>query len=202
MNVYDFDKTIYKRDSNVDFYFYCLGRRPWLIVFLPVQLSGLCSYMLGKADLTRAKSRFMSYVRHLPDAERYAREFWDKKIKDIYPWYTEQKDESDVIISASPDFLLKPACDMLGVKNLIASQTDPRTGEFAGANNRGAEKPKRFYERFGDAEIDSFYSDSISDEPMACLAKRAFLIHKGRILPWYGTPATLKQRIREKIFGR
>ena len=28
VNVYDFDKTIYKHDSGVDFYFFCLKKFP------------------------------------------------------------------------------------------------------------------------------------------------------------------------------
>ena len=31
MNVYDFDKTIYKGDSTLDFYFFCLRKKPIII---------------------------------------------------------------------------------------------------------------------------------------------------------------------------
>lgn len=35
MNVYDFDETIYDGDSTVDFYKYCLRRRPYIIFRFP-----------------------------------------------------------------------------------------------------------------------------------------------------------------------
>ena len=38
MNVYDFDKTIYRGDSTKDFYFFLLRRHPVLIRYLPKQI--------------------------------------------------------------------------------------------------------------------------------------------------------------------
>ena len=32
---YDFDKTIYKRDSSTDFFIYMIFSRPYLLLFLP-----------------------------------------------------------------------------------------------------------------------------------------------------------------------
>ena len=41
MNVYDFDKTIYRRDSSTDFILYLFRRRPALLRFLPGRLAPL-----------------------------------------------------------------------------------------------------------------------------------------------------------------
>ena len=35
MTGYDFDKTIYTNDSSVDFFFYMLFSRPYLLIFTP-----------------------------------------------------------------------------------------------------------------------------------------------------------------------
>ena len=42
----------------------------------------------------------------------------------------------------------------------------------------------RFHARFPGAGIDEFYSDSHSDDPLAALAKRAYLVKGERLLPW------------------
>ena len=57
-------------------------------------------------------------------------------------------------------------------------------GNFESLNCYGKEKVKRFMEAFGNRSIDYFYSDSISDEPMARLADNAFLVKNGKIKEW------------------
>ena len=42
----------------------------------------------------------------------------------------------------------------------------------------------RFYAAFPGGKIDEFYSDSYSDQPLADLAKRAFLVRGEDVLPW------------------
>ena len=59
-----------------------------------------------------------------------------------------------------------------------------KTGKFTGENCKGQEKVKRFRKKYGNAVIDDFYSDSLSDLPLARIAKRAFLVKKGKIREW------------------
>jgi phosphoserine phosphatase len=53
-----------------------------------------------------------------------------------------------------------------------------------GRNNRDREKPVRFRAQYPDAEITKFYSDSRSDDPMAHIAKQAFMVRGNHITPW------------------
>ena len=89
-----------------------------------------------------------------------------------------------MIISASPEFHIREICSRIGIKNVIASKVDPKTGRCLGPNCRDEEKVRRFREIFGDAEIDDFYSDTEHDVPLAILAKRAYLIKNGTITDW------------------
>ena len=82
-----------------------------------------------------------------------------------------------------PEFLLAPIAAQLGAR-LIASRVDPFTGQYDGENCHGAEKVRRFQAEFGGARPDAFYSDSLSDAPMARLATRAYLVRGERVLPW------------------
>lgn len=184
MNVYDFDGTIYRGDSSIDFYAFCLRKRPWLVVYLPYQLWMILLYKLGICNKEEEKSAYFSFLKSVPDVDIEVNLFWESHIKYIEPWYMKQKREDDVVISASPDFLLKSICSTLGVAHVIASQVEALTGRFLSRNCYGAEKVKRFYELFPDGRIENFYSDSTSDEPLANEANCAFLIENRKMKTW------------------
>ena len=175
MNVYDFDGTIYDGDSTVDFYLYCIRRNPGVLFALPKQAFGTLLYMLKKIDKTKFKEYFFSFLSRV-DAMDLVEDFWDINDKKIFDWYMNQKEETDIIISASPEFLLKPICSRLGIKHLLASRVNDKTGVFQGKNCRGEEKVVRLREAYGECSIEQFYSDSRSDLPLALLAKEAFLV--------------------------
>lgn len=183
MNVYDFDGTLYRGDSTVDFYLFALRRRPSLVRYLPKQALGFLLHGLGRIDRTRLKEYFFSFLPGL-DAQQLAEDFWDAHQGRIFPWYPAQHREDDLVISASPEFLLRPICRRLGIKELIASQVDPATGLFRGKNCRGQEKVAQFQALYGDVPIADFYSDSNADLPLARLASRAFLVSDGTIKQW------------------
>ncbi len=184
MNIYDFDGTIYNGDSTVDFYFFILKRHPAVVSHLPKQIFAALCFKSGKYSVTEFKENFFSFLIGISDVSSEVDLFWKKNIKKIMPWYYEKKKESDIIISASPEFLLAPVCKILGNISLIASETDMKTGKFTGENCKGQEKVKRFRKKYGNAVIDDFYSDSLSDLPLARIAKRAFLVKKGKIREW------------------
>ena len=110
--------------------------------------------------------------------------FWDCNRIKIKPWYLLQKQNTDIIISASPEFLLKPlVCSYLGV-TLIASRINPCTGKYIGKNCFGEEKVIRLYTMYPAATVDNFYSDSYTDIPLARIAKNAFFVHNNSITKW------------------
>lgn len=183
MNTYDFDETIYIRDSSVTFYLYCLKRYPAAILrTVPRTLFVGVKKAFGKIDLTALKEQLFSFVRYI-DAERVVADFWAEKFDGVGEWYLAQKKDDDIIISASPEFLLRPAADRLGVR-LIATCMDSKTGRITGKNCHDVEKVRRFHEQYPGAHTECFYSDSLSDAPMAELADRAFLVTRGKLSPW------------------
>lgn len=183
MNVYDFDGTIYSGDSSVDFYLFALRSKPSLIRFLPRQLGGFCGYGMRKIHVRELKSHFFSFLRGV-DTEKMVQDFWRSHIGKIEGWYLNQKEPEDIVISASPYFLLKPICNQLGIRTLIATEIDPFTGEVLGENCKGIEKLRRLTVECGVTAIDCFYSDSISDLPLAQVAEHPFLVKKGTAVPW------------------
>lgn len=184
MNVYDFDGTVYDGDSTVDFWLYCLRRRPRIAFYVFRQALAILRRAAGAIDTTRMKEEFFSFLPALGDPEALAASFWEARRGRIKGWYLEQKRKSDVVVSASPEFLLRPACASLGIEPPVATRMDPKSGRIQGRNCKGAEKVPRFAERFPEGVIQRFYSDSLSDAPLAELAQEAFLVKKNALLPW------------------
>ena len=185
MNIYDFDGTLYAGDSTVDFILYSLKKHPSLVRFLPGTGLAFALYALKRIDKTEMKQRFYRMLTGY-DAEALLEEFWDAHQHKIFCWYPgKQQKADDIVISASPEFLLKPICQRLGIPHLMASRVDSKTGRYTGKNCWGPEKPIRLKEQLGITHCDNFYSDSYSDQPLAEIADHAFIVEKdGTITDW------------------
>ena len=185
MNVYDFDNTIFTPDSSACFLLFCLRRYPRAaLTALPLSAVEAILYRAGgKKDAKYLKEALFSFLNHLDNVEAVVGEFWECHSDHIEAWYLEQKRPEDLIISASPEFLLRPITDRLGVR-LMATRMNPYTGQIKGKNCHDEEKVRRFLEAYPADSVEHFYSDSLSDSPMAGLAKKAFLLKNGDRLPW------------------
>lgn len=184
MNTYDFDKTIFYPDSSACFYLYCLKHYPGaMLKTLPRSVVSGLLYASGKGNAKVLKEQLFSFLPNLPDVDGAVKAFWDENRQRLAKWYLRQKRSDDVIISASPEFLLQPICDELGVR-LIGTRMDKHSGKISGENCHDKEKVRRFYEKFHGACTEEFYSDSLSDTPMAEIAQRAYLVRKENLSPW------------------
>lgn len=184
MNVYDFDETIFNPDSSFLFTVTTLKKYPALFFRL---FSGLAKAAVGRLFKTvstkELKEVIFSYLPYLDDTDAEVRSFWERNQSRIQRWYLKQKRPDDIIISASPEFLLKPICRTLGVR-LICTRMDRHSGKIIGENCSGAEKVRRLYEEYPDAVIERFYSDAAVDTPLARIAEKAYRVNHGRIRPW------------------
>ena len=183
INAYDFDETIYDGDSSVDFYLYCLKRKPSIIIMAPIQIYGALLYFLKIKNKDFMKERIFSFLKMIKNIDDYIEDFWIKHKKNIKEWYLKQKKKTDVIISASPEFLLKPLEKELGVERIIATKVNKYTGKFESRNCHDYQKIKRYEaEMRRKNDIKRFYSDSIkSDKAMFEYALEAYLVKKNKI---------------------
>ncbi|NLG24535.1 MAG: haloacid dehalogenase-like hydrolase [Clostridiales bacterium] len=184
MNVYDFDHTIYDGNCTFDFIVYCGRQHPRTLAALIGAAGAGLRMAMGRADKTFAKQRLFGFMRQLDDVDREIERFWDGHIDKIKRWYRIQMKPDDLVISASPAFLVAPACRRLGLRPPLASPVDAATGRYFGVNCDGEEKVRRFREAFPDARVERFYSDSDDDLPMARLAERSFKVRGDEIAPW------------------
>lgn len=185
MNVYDFDNTIYRGESALDFFFFYLRQDPQLLRFVPRVFHALFRYKLGKMSVEEAISRYASfveeYLRNVDDLQADAVRFWDLHEKKIKPFYKAQRRDDDVIVTASPENTMREICRRLGVRHCVGSLIDEETGKIVRLCMRGQKIPA-FYAAFPDAVIDNFYTDSPkNDAPLIEAARHAFVVKGDRI---------------------
>jgi len=183
-NVYDFDKTVVYPDSGAAFFGFCLRRHPGLLRYLPLTLAALLNFVVKHGRGAPFKAEYYHYLRGLKDWREEVRLFWETQSdKLLKPWYLAQLRPDDIIVSCSAEFFLRPLCDQLGVR-LVGSRVNPDTGRLEGFSCYGEEKLRRLREEFGDVEIGEFYSDSLTDAPLAAVAQRSFLVKGDERMPW------------------
>lgn len=195
MNVYDFDKTVYNGDSSVDFYLFVAKRHPSVLLSIPAIMACAALRALGMMSTERLKERFFGFLPRIENVEREVSLFWDKNLGRVAPWYLARQKSDDIIISASPELLLTEAARRLGVRFLIATEIDVKSGRLLSPNCKGEEKLKRFRARFGDAEINEIYTDSLSDLPLIEHARQAYLVR-------HGAPTEFKKTEMKKRRGK
>ena len=183
INLYDFDGTIYDGDSTVDFIKYTFRKYPKSLLHIPVIIWNALLYVLHIQGKTRMKEKFYAIFTYIDDIDTHLENFWNSHEKNIMKYYLDKKDHSkDIIISASPEFLLKPISKRLKVKYLIASRVDKQTGKTTGYNCHDIEKVKRLNEVFDDYLVEETYTDSIkSDTPILMLANRQYLVKHNKV---------------------
>ncbi|MBR5774254.1 MAG: haloacid dehalogenase-like hydrolase [Clostridia bacterium] len=182
-DLYDFDKTVYRRDCSVEFWKFCIRRRPILALMSPVQLFGVILMKFRRTN-TLGKSLMLSYIKHV-DTECYVQDFWIENRGLINPWFEPQRRRLPAVVcSASPEFLLEGICEELKVYKMIGTRVDSETGKMLGKNCKHKEKIVRIAECFDLEEtvFENAFSDSLkSDLPILSLAQNAYLVTNGRL---------------------
>ncbi|MBQ7595489.1 MAG: phosphoserine phosphatase, partial [Clostridia bacterium] len=62
IDLYDFDKTVYPKDSTSDYWLFCLKKKPKLIKYLPKQVWSAVKFFAGKITLTEFKEAFFYFL--------------------------------------------------------------------------------------------------------------------------------------------
>ncbi len=183
INLFDFDETIYDGDSTVDFFKFIFKKKPITILWLFVMLLFVILYGLKIINKTKMKETFYKIFTFVEINGELLDEFWKSHNHKIKKFYIDRKHDKDIIISASPEFLLKPISRELGVMDMIASKVDPKTGKYDGINCHDVEKVRRLNEKYKDYEVLESFSDSLkSDRPILELAKDAYLVKKDELI--------------------
>lgn len=184
MNVYDWDGTIYNGDSTMHFIMYLWEKYPHTRNKIPGVLWKGLLFKLSVIDVENFKGSFYQIFSTIPNMEEVVDAFTSSHLKNVKKWYFEQQKPDDLVISASPYFLISSFCKKVNITHVMASPVNIHTGKFEGKNCHGEEKVRRFKEMYPDASIDSFYSDSNRDLPLARIAKKPFFVKGNQRSPW------------------
>lgn len=179
MNIYDFDDTIFNGNSLRRFYVFCAVRLPYLWLLLPEFLLALilrCLRLIGKDAFLHMLEVFVVFVPHRP---KFVQKFWDKNIGRVKEWYLQRKCESDLVISASPAYIIVEACARLGIRCMASD--NGKNGVVLGKHCYGAEKVVRFRNVFPNEKVATFYSDSWSDLPMLKSAEEGYFVEGDKV---------------------
>lgn len=177
--VYDFDKTVYSKETSVEFMKFYISKHPKYILKF---IFNLIKILFNIKDLTKVKNIFFDILKD-KNIELDIENFWKIHKKYIYEYFWEEIKENKknaevlILISASPDFLLDKIYKELGFDILIATKYENFL--MVSKNCKYEEKVNRLNE-LGDFEIDTFYSDSMSDMPLFEISKNKFTIVKGK----------------------
>lgn len=199
--VYDFDHTIYAGDSTVDFYKFCVKKDRHMLKYLPKQLWYIGLYFLGIVNKKKMKEMFFSFLKDCPNPELWVEEFWVQKTAKIGTWYLGKNHEDDIVISASPAFLVKPIMKTLGVNRVIATEVDSKTGVFLTDNCHGEEKVKRLWQEYPYTEIEEMYTDSLDDLPLLERASKGFIVDHEVVIPYSEYQLPLLKKLKRMFFA-
>lgn len=202
INMYDFDDTIYSGDSSVDFIKYCYKKGYIKFNNILKIMGSFIIYFFGVIDITQFKEVLFSFLNNVNDGERVVSEFWDEHYKNIKKFYLDKNHENDIINSASPYFLLKPACEMLGVKDLIASDVNIKNGKNKGKNNSKDVKVKNLYKKYKDCVVEECYSDNpFNDKFILELANKAYVVKGEELIDYKEYKPSFIKFLFRKLWG-
>lgn len=181
MNCYDFDKTIYKKDSSIEFFKFALKKRACLGFLFICTFFAYILYKLHFITTKRFKEIFFKFITKFDNKEQLINEFWNKEEKNIADWYLKQKSSTDIICSASPYFLVNPIMQKINPDcQVFATDMNVNTGKINGENLKGEEK-KLLLEKNGLCEFDAVYTDSLSDFPLLDMGKEKYLVCNNKV---------------------
>lgn len=184
MNIYDFDNTIYKGDTNKDILLYSFKKHPFKVIKALKKTKKLeRDYKRGLITFERVKEAMLSFLFEIDDLDGYIEKFVSSHMKNIKPWYLSRKNDYDIVISASYELWIIPFCKRLGIRYVLATKTD-KEGHIIGKNCKGEEKVKRLASTIPNAQIVTSYSDSESDLPILNLAKTAYVVEGNKLIPY------------------
>lgn len=130
MNVFDFDNTIYDGETLIDFALHYVRTDPKIWKYVP-KLLIICFkdafHLFSVEEAIEAYASFLEgYFIHIKTLDEDVIKFWNKNEKKIKPWYNEVRQDDDIIVSGSTDFLLDEIMKRMGIKNYVGSSIDKK----------------------------------------------------------------------------
>ena len=194
--VFDFDGTLYRKDSFIEFTKYVLKKHPLRLRYLPVQCYYLVCHKLSIIETRVFKEKFLCYLNGVDEEllQKWLDAFWETQTEDRFNQALLAKSDdfasqgvAVVCVSASPSLFIAKQLGRLGIPTVIATELKYVDGKYliCTKNCRGQEKISRLHQFFSDSyDIIEAYSDNSDDINLLLQAKKAYRISSnGEIIP-------------------
>ncbi|MDF2418583.1 HAD-IB family hydrolase [Acinetobacter beijerinckii] len=194
--LFDFDGTLYPKDSFTGFIFYTLSKRHIVRKGLQI-LPWIQAYYLSLYPAHSMRPRlFQSMFKNISAdfVDKLAEEYAQKIVKNLDPklfkqlQLHQQKGDQIVLVSASVDLYLKPICNFLNIE-LICTQTEIKSGLLTGnyiSEDCSCEQKKiRIQQQYNldDYQYIYAYGNSEEDLEMLSLADYPYMMGTENPLP-------------------
>lgn len=194
MTAYDFDNTIYDGESPIDFFIFCLKKEKGLIKYLPTILYSAILYKMRILTMDKflevANKLSTIFLDNKERVNEIVKEFWKKHKKKLKPKYLSKLKNTDIIITASPRFLMEGILEDLNTENIICSEFNMEKAKFEFVNF-GKNKVIAFKEKYPNEKIINFYTDSLNDLPLIEISEHAFLVKGNK------DPVPIKKKVKK-----
>lgn len=176
MNCYDFDKTIYKKDSTKQLLLFAIKQKPILIFYAIKICFFALLYFFKIIDLKKFKQVFFGFLKKFDNKQDLIAKFWVKNKSLINTWYLQQMRADDVICSASPRFLVEPIMKEINPNcTVVCTEMNLTDFAIAGDNLKGEHKCEKL-NNLGYTNFEAAYSDSLTDLPLLDMANNKYLV--------------------------
>lgn len=193
---FDFDGTLYLKDSFTGFIFYVLGRcyifkkTVFLLPWINKYYLGLYSPPNMRKLIFKSMFSAQEATRVFQAGEQYATSL----VADLDPKLLAQLKQHQVLghdvvlVSASLNIYLAPLAKHLNI-DLISTEVEKKldilTGDYATADCSGIEKKNRIKQVYDLSDYDLIYAygNSFEDQEMLALADQAYLVGRDTKLP-------------------
>jgi len=182
MQAFDFDNTIYKGESSFDFAVFVIKRNKKLLKYLPGIAKILFSYKVCRMsvdDFLKSMEKYTAiFLENKETIQNLVTEFWQTHERKLYLNMLEKIHFNDVIVTASPDFLIKGIAHRLHTKHILCTKTDFDQGKITYLNFK-ENKVASFKKAYPHKIIKNFYTDSYNDRPFMEFSKNVYLVNHG-----------------------
>jgi phosphatidylglycerophosphatase C len=192
--VFDFDKTLFKKDSFLSFYKFIVIKYPIRLIYLPIQVLSGILYLFKILNAKSFKNYFLIYLynMNLEILVANLEEFWDQNHQFNQELLLRLQTLNNsgiatVVVSASPTLFIESVCKEIGIKHVLGTELSYQNGKYIimGKNCRGKEKISRLFSFFeDDIEIICAFSDNKDDQGLLNMSKNSFWVKNGKLVKY------------------
>ena len=185
IDIYDFDGTLFKSDSSVDFCFFVYKKKPLRFFYLLIQIFWFIPYKMKLISTIKYKNIFFCFLNRLDKSqvEKLAKSFWKEQVgadfnaELIHKINLTKNEIKSICISASPEILLKNITKELGLDLLIGTEMTYQNKKWTISKNcRGDEKINRLNKACNFEKITHAYSDNKDDLKLLKKAEKGYRV--------------------------